>query len=145
MALKFEMNIPSNNAWASGAMQVCFQPIDQVTLSGNPIAGYKVVGDANHAVFDASKPDYKWGSGDWGRAFYRPWMTTGEFHTDGKWITVTVPLEDLKLDKDGKPASVGPTKASDFASLTLFLLGGGKGKECTPLLRIDNIRVVPYK
>ena len=33
----------------------------------------------------------------------------------------------------------------DFASLTMFLLGGGTGKEYTPLLRIDNIRVVPKK
>ena len=146
MALKFEMNIPSSNVWSSGAMQIAFQPIEQVTLSGNPVAGYKEVGDANQYIFNG-EGDKKiaWQTGDWGRAFYRPWMTTGEFHTDGKWITVTVPLADLKLDKDGKPASVGPTKATDFASLTMFLLGGGKGKECTPLLRIDNIRVVPYK
>ncbi|MBO6188646.1 MAG: hypothetical protein J6O23_09095 [Prevotella sp.] len=146
MALKFEMNIPSSNAWAAAAMQVCFQPIEQVTLSGNPVAGYKEVGTANHAAFDGSgDKESKWGIGDWGRAFYRPWMTTGEFHTDGKWITVTIPLADLTLDKDGKPASIGPKKATDFASLTLFLMGGGTGKECSPLLRIDNIRVVPYK
>jgi len=145
MALKFEMSIPSTNVWSSGAMQICFQPIEQVTLSGNPVNGYKEVGGANHAAFDGSLPDTGWGSGDWGRAFYRPWMTTGEFHTDGKWITVTVPLSDLTLDKDGKPASMAPTKATDFASLTMFLLGGGKGKACKALLRIDNIRVVPYK
>ncbi len=146
MALKFEMNIPSGNAWAAGAMQICFQPIDQVTLSGNAVTGYKTVGTANHAAFDGSgDASTKWGVGDWGRAFYRPWMSAGEYHTDGKWVTVTVPLSDLTLDKDGKPASIGPTKATDFASLTLFLMGGGTGKECTPLLRIDNIRVVPNK
>lgn len=146
MALKFEMNIPSTASWKSGAMQIAFQPIEQVTLSGNPVAGYKEVGTANQYIFNGEgDKEIKWQTGDWGRAFYRPWMTTGEYHTDGKWITVTIPLTELTLDKDGKPASIAPTKATDFASLTMFLLGGGKGKACKPLLRIDNIRVVPNK
>ena len=146
MSLKFEMCIPSTNTWSSGAMQIAFQPIEQVTLSGNPVAGYKTVGGANQDIFNGEgDPETKWGAGDWGHAFYRPWMATGEYHTDGKWITVTVPLSDLTLDKDGKPASIAPTKATDFASLTMFLLKGGKGKACKPLLRIDNIRVVPNK
>lgn len=146
MALKFEMNIPSSNAWASGAMQIAFQPIEQVTVSGNPVSGYTTVGGANQDIFNGEgDPDTKWGAGDWGRAFYRPWVAAGEYHTDGKWTTVTVPLSDLTLDKDGKPANIAPTKATDFASLTMFLLGGGTGKECSPLLRIDNIRVVPNK
>ena len=146
MALKFEMSIPSSNAWAAAAMQIAFQPIEQVTLSENPVTGYKTVGSANQYIFNGEGTlDQKWDKGDWGRAFYRPWMSAGEFHTDGKWITVTVPLSDLTLDKDGKPASIGPTKATDFANLTMFLLGGGTGKECSPLLRIDNIRVVPNK
>ena len=146
LALKFEMNIPSNNAWASGAMQIAFQPIEQVTLSGYAVAGYKEVGGANQYIFNGEgDKSIAWQTGDWGRAFYRPWMTAGEYHTDGKWITVTVPLTDLTLDKDGKPASAAPKTEKDFASLTMFLLGGGTGKECTPLLRIDNIRVVPKK
>ena len=44
-----------------------------------------------------------------------------------------------------RPFGADPTKAPDFASLTMFLLKGGKGKACKPLLRIDNIRVVPNK
>ncbi|MBO7591216.1 MAG: hypothetical protein J6T05_06435 [Prevotella sp.] len=146
MSLKFEMCIPSSNAWASGAMQIAFQPIEQVTLSANPVTGYTTVGDANQYIFNGEgDATTKWGAGDWGRIFYRPWVTAGEFHTDGEWITVTLPLADLTLDRNGKAASLCPTKATDFASLTMFLLGGGAGKECTPLLRIDNIRAVPNK
>ena len=39
MALKFELYIPSSNPWSAGAMQVAFEGLDLVTLSGNPIDG----------------------------------------------------------------------------------------------------------
>ncbi|WP_373277783.1 glycan-binding surface protein [Segatella baroniae] len=40
----------------------------------------------------------------------------------------------------------GNLKSSDFTSLTIFIVGGGvNGKECKPIVKIDNIRAVPYK
>ena len=39
-----------------------------------------------------------------------------------------------------------PKLPSDFASLTMFVVGGGvNGTECKPIIKMDNIRVVPNK
>ena len=43
MSLKFEMCIPSSNPWSAGAMQICFEGYDKVTLSGNPIDGRRQI------------------------------------------------------------------------------------------------------
>jgi hypothetical protein len=43
-------------------------------------------------------------------------------------------------------SATGSLKASDFTSLTIFVVGGGiTGKECNPVIKIDNIRAVPNK
>jgi hypothetical protein len=37
-------------------------------------------------------------------------------------------------------------KEEDFASLTIFIVGGGvNGTECNPYIMIDNIRAIPNK
>lgn len=77
---------------------------------------------------------------------YRPWTTTGSYDTGDKWVTVTIPLSSFNLDRTGASTSTVPNKASDFASLTMFVVAGGvNGTECKPIIRIDNIRVVPNK
>ena len=139
MALKFEMFIPSSNPWQAGAMQICFEGVDKVTLSGNPIPGYDSVAGANAYAF---KDDL----GKWGRAIYRPWSAVEAFDTADEWITVTVPVSSFIYDKDGGAADVLLSSTEDFASLTIFVLGGGvKGVECNPVIKIDNIRAVPNK
>lgn len=142
MALKFEMFVPSAYPWSAGAMQICFEGYDKVTLSGNPISGYSgTVMAANAKVFNGED-----GMGTWGRAMYRPWVATGSFSTEDKWITVTVPLNSFNFDRTGAQAENVPSVPSDFASLTMFVVGGGiNGTECTPIIKIDNIRVVPNK
>ena len=56
MALKFEMYIPSSNPWSAGAMQICFEGFDKVSLSGNPIDGFKgTVAGANAYVFNGAR------------------------------------------------------------------------------------------
>jgi hypothetical protein len=43
-------------------------------------------------------------------------------------------------------AATGSLNASDFSSLVIFVVGGGiTGTECTPVIKIDNIRAVPNK
>lgn len=140
MSLKFEMYIPSSNPWQAGAMQICFEGYDKVTYSGYAIDGYSgTVASANAKVFNGED-----GMGVWGRAIYRPWTTTGSYDTDNKWVTVTIPLTSFTYDKDGGSAESSPSKADDFASFTLFVVSGGvNGTECTPIFKIDNIRVVP--
>ncbi len=143
MALKFEMMIPSENPWSACAMQIAFEGYDKVTISGNPIDGFEgTPAGANAWVFNGDEMDL----GNWGRAMYRPWEATGSYHTDGKWITVTIPLSEMTYNKDGGPATFGPNKPEDFASLTMFIVGGGVGgTACTPIIYVDNIRAVQIK
>lgn len=149
MALKFEMCIPSTNPWAAAAMQVCFEGISQVTLSGNPVEGYTDVAGAQAWAFNGEVgADYQHRAADWndwGRYLYRPWQNAanGEYHTDGKWVTVTLPFSQFRFNRKGEPASKGPSRPEDFASLTIFVVSGGiDGAECTPVIKIDNIRAV---
>ncbi len=142
MALKFEMFIPSASPWMAGAMQIGFGGYDKVTISGNPIDGYSgTVAAANAKIFNNEE-----GLGSWGRALYRPWTETGSFDTADQWITVTIPLTNFNYDYVGGAASEVPSSPGDFASLTIFVVGGGvSGTDCTPLIKLDNIRAVPNK
>jgi hypothetical protein len=143
MNLKFEMCIPSSNPWAAGAMQIIFAPTSAVTLSGNSpdIYGDVVVG-ANNTFF-RTKAD---GGLDIPRALYRPWTTTGSYDTGDKWVTVTLPIAmSFVYNFDGSGLTYN-LKKEDFASLTIFVIGGGvNGTECNPYIMIDNIRAVPNK
>ena len=57
------------------------------------------------------------------RGVWIPWEETGSYDTGNQWVTVTL-------------------KMSEF----IFLRGGGvDGKECEPIICIDNIRVVPVE
>lgn len=130
MAVKFELYIPSTSAWSAGALQVIFAGIDRVQLSA-----------ANNTFF-RTKTDGGYGLG---RGIYRPWESAGSFDTDDEWITVTMPISEFTYNFDGS-AQETPLASDDFASLTFFLTAGGvEGTECTPILKIDNIRAVSYK
>lgn len=143
MSLKFEMYIPSSNPWSAGAMQIAFEGVDMVTLSGNPIDGYTNVAGANAYIFNGEGTN---GEGDFGRALYRPWTTSGSYHTNDQWVTVTVPLTSFTYNRTGGSATSVPNSPDDFASLTIFVVGGGvNGTECTPIFKIDNIRAVPNR
>lgn len=142
MSLKFEMYVPSAYPWNAGAMQICFEGYDKVTYSGNAIDGYSgTVASANAKVFNGED-----GMGEYGRALYRPWTINGSFDTADKWITVTIPLKSFSYSWTGAAATEVPNSPEDFASLTMFVVGGGvNGTECTPIIKIDNIRAVPNK
>ena len=141
MALKFDMYVPKDNPWQAGAMQIAFQGVDQVTLSGNPIEGFSSVAGANAKIFNGDD-----GMGVYGRAMYRPWTSTGSYDTGNEWKTVTVPLTNFTYDREGKTATKTFSSDKDFGSLTIFVVGGGvNGTECKPIIKIDNIRVVPNK
>ena len=61
-------------------------------------------------------------------------------------MTVTVPISEFTYNKDGGAATMSMGSYKDFASLTMFVLGGGvAGTKCTPIIKIDNIRAVPAK
>lgn len=138
MSLKFEMYIPSENPWKAGAMQIIFAGTDRVSYgnAGIDIDGNTVAGANNSYLTDNTLP----------RALYRPWTTTGSYDTGGKWVTVTLPLKSNFIYNFDGSVSSGSLSEKDFASLVIFICGGGiQGTDCTPIIRIDNIRVVPNK
>lgn len=138
MSIKFEMYIPSSNPWSSGAMQVIFAGTDLVTYGngGTDIYGNAIAGPNNTYFQNDELP----------RALYRPWTTTGSYHTDNQWVTVSLPISSNFIYGFNGGTATGTLSADDFASLVIFVTGGGvEGTECTPLIKIDNIRAVPNR
>lgn len=130
MALKFEMRIPADHPWTGCPMQIYFASLNMCTL-----------GTANNTYFHDETISLP-------RVMYRPWQATGSFDTGGKWITVSFPIEsEFVYDWGGGKAS-GKLSADSFAGFEIFFAAGssdGEGTPCTPLVQIDNIRVVPCK
>lgn len=116
MCIKFECNV--DKAWSSCALQMIFTPSS--------------VKNANSYMADASVP----------RGLWIPWKTTGSFTTNG-WITVSIPLSEFKYTHTGTICENKLT-VDMLGGLTFFVYNGGiNGKDCTPDICIDNIRVVP--
>ena len=138
-ALKFEMSIPAENPWKNTPMMICFGGVDLVTFGAETtdIYGNKVAGQNNTYMNGEAAP----------RAFYMPWEATGSFDTGGKWITVTIPLAEANKGWSGAAATKEITDDS-FSSIWFFICNGGLDlpeASCTPIIRIDNVRVVPIK
>ncbi len=134
MSIKFELCIPAAAAWHSCAMQIIFAGTEKVSMgnAGTDVFGNNVAGCNNSYFQDNSA-----------RGLWTPWTANDAYHTDGKWVTVTLPIKDFVYAPDGSGATSFLTSASDFASLQIFLWNGGvKGVDCTPMLKIDNIRAV---
>ena len=139
LAYKFEMYIPKSNPWSACAMQLIVGGVDKVGGAG---AGVDVDGEtcagANNSYFQGDALP---------RGLYRPWEGTekGSYDTGDKWVTVTVPIADFKYGVNGT-AATGVLTAKDFTSFEIFVMGGGvAGTDCKPIIKIDNIRVVPIK
>lgn len=139
MALKFEMYVPSSNPWRSGALQLIFSGDDQVTVgTGNNLWWRDQSADAEGKGYPEA----------YARALYRPWtMAEGKsFDTADEWMTVVVPLaSSFAFYLDGSAAKTF-LDVKRFTGFTMMLYSGGvSGTPCKPILRIDNVRVVPYK
>lgn len=140
MAFKFEMLVPSANPWGAGAMQIMFCGTDLVTNSDDKdgAGSTDVYGDhvrgANWCIENKNLA----------RGLYQPWTPTEMFDTEDAWITVSVPFKDFIYAYDGA-ASAGTFSEKNFGSLTLFVVGGVTGQECQPVIKLDNLRVVPIK
>ena len=141
MALKFELFIPHDNPWESGAMQLIVAGVDLVTGGGEGVVdidGNTTAGANNMFISGDGKPQAP-------RALYIPWKDSGSFHTDDQWITVTVPYTNFVYNSDGTTNAYAISPET-FASLTIFVWSGGvTGTACHPVIKIDNIRAVPIK
>ncbi|MCC8188562.1 MAG: glycan-binding surface protein [Bacteroides sp.] len=120
MTLKFEINV--TQPWSACALQMIFTTADQVSLEN----------DNNTFITDESIP----------RALWRPWEEIGSYTTDG-WRTISVPLSEFKYTHIGG-TSTGSLRPGHFTGLTFFVYAGGiNGTDCSPVICIDNIRVMP--
>ena len=141
MALKFELFIPSSNPWKSGAMQLIVAGVDLVTGGGADVPdiyGNITAGANNMFISGDGKPMAP-------RALFRPWTSTGSYDTGDKWVTVTIPYSEFIYNSDGT-VNTYDIKPETFTSLTIFVWSGGvTGTACNPVIKIDNIRAVPYK
>ena len=140
MALKFEICVPSANPWSNTPMQIVMAGVELVTfgsggildIDGNTVAG------ANNLYMSGNEAP---------RAFWEPWKSTGSYDTGDKWQTAVIPFTEFTYGWDGNPAT-GSLSETSFTSLWMFICNGGKTYDeasCTPIIKIDNIRAVPYK
>lgn len=150
-SIKFEALVPSSNPWSIAPLQLIFAGPDKIS-NGNAgatdIYGTTLAG-CNNTFFHAED--------GWGRGAWMPWYSSSagatSYSTEDKWITVTIPISDFTYDYDGNKSTKTFSSVADFSSLTLFVIEGGyndktawpTGTECTPIIKIDNIRVVPNK
>ena len=139
MALKFEMFIPSSNPWKNTPMQIVTGGVDLVSFGAvvKDIFGNECAGQNNEYMSGDVAP----------RVFYQPWEATGSFDTGDKWITVVIPLTEFNKGWHGTTATA-EIKASTFASMWFFICNGGveyPEAECTPIIKIDNVRAVAIK
>ena len=136
MLFKFEMCVPKNNPWTACALQIIPASTSIVTNgnAGTDIYGLPTGGCNNVYISGDEVP----------RALYRPW-TSGINDTNDKWITVTLPLKSNFIYGYKGGVATGKLTPESWSSLVLFLASGGvSGTPCTPVLKIDNIRVGKY-
>lgn len=76
------------------------------------------------------------------RAFWAPWTTTGSYLSEG-WVTVSIPLSEFKYNGSGE--DIGVSKEFGQLGIAIHNRGGGSyiGTPCSPVILVDNVRVVP--
>lgn len=139
MALKFELCVPSSNPWNNTPMMIVFGGVDLISFGDVTvdIYGNQCAGQNNTYMNGNEAP----------RAFFMPWEATGTFDTEDHWVTVTIPLSEVNLGWDGT-AVTKEVNADSFSSCWFFICNGGLDlpeASCTPIIKIDNVRAVPYK
>jgi hypothetical protein len=85
--------------------------------------------------------DYLW-SDNTPRGVWVPWLATGDYTSEG-WETVAVPLADFKYSGAGEEVPL--TTAYGSLGISVHNRGNAKwsGADCSPVILIDNVRVVP--
>lgn len=126
LAVKFEAYVPASNPWMAEGMQIQFTSLDEVSMENQ-------------------NNDYVYGEGKEPRGVWIPWEETGSYDTGDQWVTVTLKMSEFNKQLSGVVSETELTKEK-LAGLSIFLRGGGvDGKECEPIICIDNIRVVPVE
>lgn len=125
LQIKFEVRISDANPWSSCALQMIF--------SGNSDVTYATA--SNSYFSDKTLP----------RGLWIPWATSGSYDTGGKWVTVSIPLSSFNKNCEGTTLE-STISADRMTGLAFFVWSGGiNGTNCSPVIDIDNIRVVPIE
>lgn len=125
LALKFEMCIPSSNPWKAGVLQALF--VNNKLCANDSWQNNTYIQPDNGLC----------------RGMYAPWNGVGSYDTKDKWVTVTMPIENFTYNMDGT-AGTEPITPESFDSFILWPVSGGlTGEACKPIIRYDNIRIVP--
>lgn len=125
LALKFEVYVPTSNPWMAEGMQIMFTSLDEASIQKHN----------NDYFYQTETP----------RGVWVPWKETGSYDTGDQWVTVTLKMSEFNKQLSGVVSETELTKEK-LAGLSIFLRGGGvDGKECEPIICIDNIRVVPVE
>lgn len=125
LALKFEVYVPTSNPWMANGMQIMFTSLDEASIQKHN----------NDYFYQTETP----------RGVWVPWEETGSYDTGNQWVTVTLKMSEFNKQISGVVSETELTKEK-LAGLSIFLRGGGvDGKECEPIICIDNIRVVPVE
>lgn len=126
LAVKFEVYVPTSNPWMAEGMQIQFTSLDEVSMENQ-------------------NNDYVYGEGKEPRGVWVPWEETGSYDTGNQWVTVTLKMSEFNKQVSGIVSESEFTE-ENLAGLSIFLRGGGvDGKECEPIICMDNIRVVPVE
>lgn len=126
LAVKFEAYVPASNPWMAEGMQIQFTSLDEVSMENQ-------------------NNDYVYGEGKEPRGVWLPWEETGSYDTGNQWVTVTLKMSEFNKQVSGVVSESEFTE-ENLAGLSIFLRGGGvDGKECEPIICMDNIRVVPVE
>lgn len=125
LALKFEVYVPTSNPWMAEGMQIMFTSLDEASIQKHN----------TDYLYQTETP----------RGVWVPWEETGSYDTGDQWVTVTLKMSEFNKQLSGVVSETEFTKEK-LAGLSIFLRGGGvDGKECEPIICIDNIRVVPVE
>lgn len=125
LALKFEVYVPTSNPWMAEGMQIMFTSLDEASIQKHN----------NDYFYQTETP----------RGVWIPWEETGSYDTGNQWVTVTLKMSEFNKQISGVVSETELTKEK-LAGLSIFLRGGGvDGKECEPIICMDNIRVVPVE
>ena len=120
--LKFEAKV---NTWYGGYLNLCLAAPDHF--------------DSNQEI---------WSNDLNARAIWGPWDEAGEeFTTDGRWITVVVPMTEFQYYREGDDP-IEYTGDQEFieanvGSFSTWLLGSPENSDNFVQFYIDNIRFVP--
>ena len=125
LALKFEVYVPTSNPWMAEGMQIMFTSLDEASIQKHN----------TDYLYQTETP----------RGVWVPWEETGSYDTGDQWVTVTLKMSEFNKQLSGVVSETELTKEK-LAGLSIFLRGGGvDGKECEPIICMDNIRVVPVE